>query len=419
MYTEMDCRPATALREYLQKQDRDRREEKVADDDSSASILDHIEEFIRFAMVIRFNSVELCPPEEDGSGPGTDYGHGLFERACKMSHSCKPNCVWLTTQDGKAKEIRAIMTIEKGDELTIDYYVGNALEPIPQRRQELLMTKGFICECDRCAAKGGDDTRRFLCINHDSTTCSGVHFLEQPLLSSAPQLLNCNRCGVTATQSYTTWAVQRELELVKEIKELDQATGSSEVSDRIAQLEPPHHLHSLAEKCYEMQGELYSTTGEYRAAAEAYAKQIECRVAIFGSDYPNQTTAFCCERMGDALRHVNVEEAEEAYKRTVRVLQMMRGGLEDPYSKCALTKLLDLQSRLPDMKLPHQSGVEGIADPPNGPHEAEYPCQCCGNSSKKNSSELNYCCEEHRRMHLSRVVEQTLQAVAEGSGADQ
>ena len=82
-------------------------------------VLDHIEEFVRFTMVIRFNSVELNPPSDDGTGPGVDHGHGLFETACRMNHSCKPNCIWITSQDGKAKEVRAIETIEEGEELTI------------------------------------------------------------------------------------------------------------------------------------------------------------------------------------------------------------------------------------------------------------------------------------------------------------
>ena len=121
-------------------------EEEKLDEDFDKGILDHIEEFTRFNMVIRFNSVELCPPSADGSGPGDDLGHGLFETACRINHSCKPNCVWLTTPDGKAKEIRAIDTIEEGEELTLDY-VGEILEPVAQRRQELLVTKGFKCDC--------------------------------------------------------------------------------------------------------------------------------------------------------------------------------------------------------------------------------------------------------------------------------
>jgi hypothetical protein len=74
-------------------------------------------------------------------------------------------------QDGKSKEVRAsITTIKKGeDELTI-YYIGHASEPIPQQRKELLMMKGFICECHRCSTEH-DDTQHSRCINQESTDC--------------------------------------------------------------------------------------------------------------------------------------------------------------------------------------------------------------------------------------------------------
>jgi hypothetical protein len=239
LYTEMDCKPAACFRAYLIKQQElIRQEEKVQDEDFDGSILDHIEEFVKFAMVIRFNSVEICPPSEDGSGPGTDFGHGIFENACRMSHSCKPNCVWLSTQDGKAKEIRAVATIEKGEELTVDY-VGALLEPIPQRREELLITKGFLCECGRCAGKHGDDTRRFACINHESTNCPGVHFLNQPLLESKPELLDCTHCGAQAPESYLKKVIIQETKLVIEINSVDHCAdqqGLVTVSDRIARL---------------------------------------------------------------------------------------------------------------------------------------------------------------------------------------
>lgn len=289
MYSELDCKPATFLRDYLYKKQQERfeQEEKGQDEDLDGEILDHIEEFVKFAMVIRFNSVEMIPPREDGSGPGKDFGHGLFEKACKMSHSCKPNCVWKSTQDGKAKEIRAISTVEEGEELTVDY-VGDLLDPIPQRREELMMTKGFLCQCTRCSGKHGDDTRRFKCSKYESTNCPGVHFLNQPLLESKPELFDCTHCGAQAPESYLRSAIIQETRLVTELNDVDKCAdegGLMKVSDRIARLNPPHQLHCLAEKCYQLQAELYNTTGDHRKAAEAYAKQIMCRNAILGESY--------------------------------------------------------------------------------------------------------------------------------------
>jgi hypothetical protein len=412
MYVEMDCAPAVALKNYFERHERMRHEEKTQDENSDGSILDNIEEFLRFSMAIRFNTVELCPPAPDGDGPGYDYGHGLFENACKLSHSCKPNCIWKTTQDGKAKEIRAIRTIEEGKELTVDY-VGKILAPIPERRQVLLITKGFICNCDRCAAEDGDDTRRFVCIQSSTTGCPGVHFLHQPLLTSEPILLKCTHCEVPPPDSYTLTAVKKEEELMTEINEVDEAAdelGIENVSDRIEQLAPPHELHRLAEKCFGLQGDLYSRLGDHRACAQALAKQIKCRIAILGDDFNSQHTAFLCERLGDELCYVNVEEAEEAYRRSVRSLQVMRGGKQDPYSMCALNKLLDIQSRVVSdgNLLPRQKDFDGISKLPGGPPSTECPCALCGNPGKSGSSsgkDLVFCCDDHRQLYTTRVHE--------------
>ena len=75
MYVEMDCRHAVWLRAYLLDQKQHKEDLKVEDDMFDASILDQIDDFVRFTMVIRFNSVELCPPAADGGGPGENFGH--------------------------------------------------------------------------------------------------------------------------------------------------------------------------------------------------------------------------------------------------------------------------------------------------------------------------------------------------------
>jgi hypothetical protein len=381
-------------------------------DNAIRHIFESIEEFVQFTMVIRFNSVELQPPAADGTGPGKNYGHGLFEVACKMNHSCRPNCVWFTTQDGTSKEVRAIATIEVGEELTVDY-VGNVLDPTPQRREDLLATKGFVCECDRCSAKH-DDTRRFKCINSRDINCPGFHFLAQPTYSSNPSLLECTCCGAEATEDYTHSVLKEEIALVNEINELDEAIDSKcivEVQDRIQRLEPPHQYHSLADKCYNLQGECYSILGEYRKAAEAYAKCLDCRIAILGTDYYNQGTAFTCEKLGDALKHIDVDEAEEAYKRAVRVLELMRGdACSDPYVKCAMKKLLTVQHRrINSDDVPSEQCVKGIAETGlERPPATDFPCQLCGNPSVIPSASrdaLSYCCEYHRRMHRAAVKE--------------
>jgi len=422
LYNEMDCPHAKALRSYLHHH-RKKAENMEIDANGQDSeltpsgryILNNIEEFIKFTMVIRFNSVELQPAAQDGNGPGANHGHGLFEIACRMNHSCKPNCVWFTTQDGKSKEVRAISTIGKGEELTVDYS-GNALDATPARRDDILQTKGFLCNCERCGA-GHDDTRQFRCITHPSSGCSGVHFLNQPTYADTPHLLDCTSCGAGATEDYLYEVMKKEIALVREINEVDaiaEIDGLEAVSDRIQRLCPPHEYHSLAEKCYLLQGELHSVLGEYKLSAEAYAKALDCRISILGANYLSQATAFTCEKMGDALKHVNIEEAEEAYRRTVRVLELMRGGAHtDPYAKCAMEKLLTVQNtrtRRSSDNLPQEECLRGIADAPDGPPITDFPCQLCGKPSMVpaaiTKSNRSYCCNFHERMHRHAVTEE-------------
>jgi len=415
LYSDMDCPHAKALRKYLHHH-RSQQEENTESGEPSSSgqyILDNIEEFIKFTMVIRFNSVELQPAAQDGNGPGTSYGHGLFETACRMNHSCKPNCVWFTTQDGKSKEVRAISTIRKGEELTVDYS-GNTLEATPARRDDILQTKGFLCQCSRCSATH-DDTRQFRCVN---PSCSGVHFLHQPTYKERPRLLDCTSCGASATEEYLQKMMRDEIALVKEINDIDSIAnkdGLAAVRDRIHRLDPPHKYHSLAEKCYQLKGELHSVLREYRLSAEAYAKAIDCRISILGRDYMSQATAFTCEKMGDALTYVNMEEAEEAYRRTVRVLELMRGGAHtDPYAKCAMDKLLTVQnSRTNSDSLPREECLKGIADAPDGPPITDFPCLLCGKPSmdspafsKTAATRIYYCCDFHEQAHRHAVTKE-------------
>jgi hypothetical protein len=165
-----------------------------------------------------------------------------------------------------------------------------------------------------------------------------------------------------------------------------------------------------------LKGELHSIQGEYKLSAEAYAKAIDCRIAILGTDYMSQSTAFTCEKMGDALMYVNIEEAEEAYRRTVRVLELMRGGAHtDPYSKCAMEKLLTVQNsrtRSDSNSLPQEKCLKGIAAAPDGPPITDFPCQLCGKPSMVASAALSsrnmlsYCCDFHEHVHRHTVTKE-------------
>ena len=261
-----------------------------------------VEEFVLVNMVINFNCVIVNPAAADGSGSGIILGSGLFETACCLSHSCKPNCCWFSSLDGSKKIVRAITPIQKGEELTIGYLGDELLVPMHSRRKSLYKSKYFNCNCKRCKS-GYDDTRQFKCA---SKKCSGVHFVQQVEEEDAPVLLTCTECGNETTKDFAGRLLKQERALQNNLEQIEYIADNGlqiDVTDRIKKLRPFHPYHYLSELCYRIQGELYIQTGDFRAATKANELMVACRDGMFGVDYPNNLLAFACERVGDSLQH--------------------------------------------------------------------------------------------------------------------
>jgi hypothetical protein len=79
--------------------------------------------------------------------PDRQFGLGLFPLCAIFNHSCYPNVVFLN--EGNRLVFRVIRPVQKGEELTVNYvglYQGRR-----QRRQELWVSKRFVCNCRRCS----------------------------------------------------------------------------------------------------------------------------------------------------------------------------------------------------------------------------------------------------------------------------
>ena len=341
------------------------------------------------SMVFNFNSVRVFPAAADGHGNGTDFGSGLFEIACRMSHSCSPNCCWISSQDGTKKLVRLIASVSEGEELTISY-VDSLLLPTHVRRAELLQTKYFVCSCERCAKQEYDETRRFKC---SLKRCPGVHFVIQTENEAEPKLSDCSKCGNVAEDSFVQNLLQQERGLKEEIDQIEFIADHGiqvDVTDRIRKLRPPHRFHHLAVPCYKIQGELYTQYRDYRNAARANEAVVACYDAIFREGVYDRNIAFACERLGDSLQNFNLAAAEKAFQRTVRILQVT-DGVSQPYSKCAIGKLLSVQRRM----LGHSVTI----------HDAER-CALCGGASKLRCSRCRsvfYCQKQHQVIHWSEL----------------
>ena len=102
------------------------------------------------------NAVQLCGDSDVHSQTSE---RGLYDKISRINHSCVPNTTtsWVTG-DLQRKQVRALMTIEKDQEILVSHQ--NMSEFLCSsrefRQQELLETYGFLCECSECSLEGED-----------------------------------------------------------------------------------------------------------------------------------------------------------------------------------------------------------------------------------------------------------------------
>ena len=83
-------------------------------------------------------------------------GSGLFENSCICQHSCVANCNFST--NGILLTLTATKEIAAGESLTLDYG-ENFFKPVSFRREFLLKSYGFVCDCPACNGQLPDRTR--------------------------------------------------------------------------------------------------------------------------------------------------------------------------------------------------------------------------------------------------------------------
>lgn len=143
-------------------------------------------------------------------------GSGLFLSACRMEHSCLPNCSF-TTFDSTLW-MTAIRPIAPGDALSIDY--GNFFyRPTPERQASLLESYGFVCTCEACVSLP-DPTRAVRCL---AGNCPQGVMLPYPVRApsssvGAHQLQfewRCQACGKVADATEHTRILAAEQDVLE------------------------------------------------------------------------------------------------------------------------------------------------------------------------------------------------------------
>ena len=80
----------------------------------------------------------------------------MYPTASRLNHSCQPNCV--ATFTGISLQIRAVETVQPGEELTISY--TDLLNPSAKRKEGLREQYGFDCKCQKCVYGNEEDALR-------------------------------------------------------------------------------------------------------------------------------------------------------------------------------------------------------------------------------------------------------------------
>ncbi|KAL0275681.1 UNVERIFIED_CONTAM: hypothetical protein PYX00_003468 [Menopon gallinae] len=138
------------------------------------------EEILKVAGIVQVNAHHV---------PLQDPGYvSIYERASLLEHSCRANCSKSFTREGRIV-IRAARTIQKGEHLSISY--TEPLLGILARREHLLDTKYFLCQCERCTdpTELGTNFNSLKCLSKD------CHGYMTPLLRSVVPVGSMWRCS--------------------------------------------------------------------------------------------------------------------------------------------------------------------------------------------------------------------------------
>jgi len=185
--------------------------------------------------------------------PGTEVTKldALFVYGSKVAHSCAPSTAYTSkTQDG-CLEYKLIRPIAEGDLVTFSYLDKLFVTPTHLRREKLLLSKSFICKCQRCV--GPDFCRLLHC---PTTGCEEFMACTNLGDASSNTTWTCPSCGDIDEESVSGQTakedtIERELKSLKMQAMFGLSRGSiSTVKALVAkasgQLSPVHYLTLMA-----------------------------------------------------------------------------------------------------------------------------------------------------------------------------
>ena len=110
------------------------------------------DELVKIFRIFCHNAFQVC---EDPSLNSNDIG--LYSHSCLINHSCNPNSrtTWVNG-DSKRRQVRALKTIEKDEEINIIYNADDGVHYSTRdlRREKLFERMAFLCQCSECSLEG-------------------------------------------------------------------------------------------------------------------------------------------------------------------------------------------------------------------------------------------------------------------------
>jgi hypothetical protein len=119
------------------------------------------------------DSIDSSSEDDDAAAlqqqqPPSQMHSGLFPLACRTNHSCSPNATFSFNPSLLSLELRALTTIDPGQEVTISYFPSTCLLlPRDDRRANIMRSRNFLCLCPLCLlppaqSDAQDETRNYL-----------------------------------------------------------------------------------------------------------------------------------------------------------------------------------------------------------------------------------------------------------------
>jgi hypothetical protein len=163
----------------------------------------------------------------------------------KIPHSCLPNVGYSSQTTDGCLEYKVIRPIQKGEVVSSSYLSDLFETPTPERREILLHTKSFYCNCDRCL---GPDYCRFA----RCPSCNSMVPCQYKKDSMNPYW-ECSSCGDVGDNalrregefSVALQSVERTIQYKKNYNaqtEYSPAVLKEFVADCVSELSPTHHL---------------------------------------------------------------------------------------------------------------------------------------------------------------------------------